>query len=46
MPSLAALSGHGHSRPPLVGGYTALRAAQERGHAEVVTILKNAGGRE
>lgn len=42
---LAALSGH-PSRPPLVGGYTALRAARERGHQEVARILEEAGGKE
>lgn len=41
----AALSGH-PSRPPLVGGYTALRAAKERGHVEVTRILVDAGGKE
>ena len=45
-PSIAGALG-GHARlPPLVGGYTALRVAQERGHAEVVGILKEAGGKE
>jgi ankyrin repeat protein len=45
-PSIAgAFAGHSR-RLPLVGGYTALRAAQERGHADVVRILKEAGGRE
>ena len=45
-PSIAgALAGHSR-QPPLVGGYTALRIAQERGHAEVVGILKEAGGKE
>ena len=40
-----AIGGHSPSPPPLVGGYTALRAASERGHAEVVRILSAAGGR-
>jgi ankyrin repeat protein len=42
---LSALSGH-PSRPTLVGGYTALRAARERGHQEVAKFLEAAGGRE
>jgi len=44
----AALAGHSHSQPKprLVGGYTALRAAKERGHAETARILAEAGGRE
>ena len=42
---LAALSGH-PSRPPLVGGYTALRAARERGNVEAMRILVDAGGKE
>lgn len=41
----AALSGH-PSRLPLVGGYTALRAARERGHDEAARLLVEAGGRE
>jgi hypothetical protein len=40
------LAGHSPSPPRLVGGYTALRAAKERGHADVVRILEAAGGRE
>lgn len=40
----AALAGH-PSRPLLVGGYTALRAARERGHSEVARVLEEAGGR-
>jgi ankyrin repeat protein len=42
---VAALSGH-PSKPPLVGGYTALRAAKERGHQEAVKLLIAAGGNE
>ncbi len=42
---LSALSGH-QSRPPLVGGYTALRAAKERGHQDVARILIEAGGKD
>ena len=38
--------GHSPSPPRLVGGYTALRAARERGHAEVARILSEAGGRD
>jgi hypothetical protein len=43
---LSAISGHGYRLPPLVGGYTALRAARESRNAEVVKILQEAGGRE
>lgn len=43
---LAALAGHSPTPPKLAGGYTALRAAREKGHAEVVRILTEAGGRE
>ena len=42
----AAVAGHSPAPPRLVGGYTALRAAKERGHADVVRILSEAGGRE
>ena len=42
----AAFAGHSPAPPRLVGGYTALRAAKEAGQAEVVRILKEAGGRE
>jgi ankyrin repeat protein len=38
-------AGHSPSRPNLVGGYTALRAAQEKNHAEVVRLLTQAGAR-
>ena len=41
-----ALAGHSPAPPRLVGGYTALRAAKERNHAEVARILEAAGGRE
>ena len=40
------LSGHGRSAPRLVGGYTALRAAKERGHGDVAKIVIQAGGHE
>ena len=40
------IGGHGPSRPPLVGGYMALRAAKEGGHAEVARLLDEAGGRD
>jgi ankyrin repeat protein len=40
------IGGHSPSRPRLVGGYTALRAARERGHAEVARLLSEAGGRD
>lgn len=39
----AAIGGHSPPPPRLVGGYTALQAAQERGHTEVVRILRDAG---
>jgi ankyrin repeat protein len=42
----AAVAGHSPGPPRLVGGYTALRAAKERGHAEAVRVLQAAGGRE
>lgn len=38
--------GHSPSKPRLVGGYTPLRAAKERGHEEVVRILVQAGAGE
>jgi hypothetical protein len=41
-----ALSGHGPRPPRLVGGFTALRAARQRGHAEVARVLIEAGGKE
>jgi ankyrin repeat protein len=42
---LTSLAGH-QSKPALVGGYTALRAARERGHHEVSQMLIAAGGKE
>jgi ankyrin repeat protein len=42
----SAIAGHSPSPPRLAGGYTALRAARERGHAEVVRLLQEAGGRD
>jgi ankyrin repeat protein len=42
---LSLFAGHSPSRPHLVGGYTALRAASERQHAEVVKLLAQAGAR-
>lgn len=42
----AALAGHSPTPPKLAGGYTALRAAREKGHTDVVRILTEAGGRE
>ena len=42
----AALAGHSPSKPKLVGGYTALRVAQEKGHTEVAHLLVAAGGKE
>jgi ankyrin repeat domain-containing protein 17 len=42
----AALAGHSPAKPRLVGGYTALRAANEKGHTEVVHLLVAAGGKE
>jgi ankyrin repeat protein len=41
-----AQGAHGHGPPPLVGGYTALRAAREKKHDEVVKLLAAAGARE
>lgn len=41
----AAVTGHGPPRPRLVGGYTAMRAAEERGHGEVLRVLREAGAR-
>lgn len=41
-----AQAGHGRGPPPLVGGYTALRSAREKGHGEVVKLLAAAGARE
>lgn len=42
----ASLGGHSPAPPKLVGGYTALRAAKQQGHAEVAKVLMEAGGRE
>ncbi len=42
----AALAGHSPTPPKLAGGYTALRAAREKGHADVIRMLTEAGGRE
>jgi hypothetical protein len=42
----AAIAGHSPAPPRLVGGYTALGAARQKGHGEVVRILSEAGGRE
>jgi ankyrin repeat protein len=42
----AALAGHSPSPPKLAGGYTALRAAREKGHADIARMLEAAGGRE
>ena len=39
----AAIAGHSPAKPRLVGGYTAMRAAKERGHEEVVRVLREAG---
>lgn len=41
----SAFAGHSPSPPPLVGGYTALRAANEQKHAEVARLLTEAGAR-
>lgn len=38
--------GHGPSKPRLVGGYTPLGIAQERGRDEVVRILRQAGAKQ
>ncbi|HZD19660.1 MAG TPA: ankyrin repeat domain-containing protein [Burkholderiales bacterium] len=45
-PPVMFFMGHPPPRPPLVGGYTALKAAQEAGHEEVVKLLRAAGGRD
>ena len=42
----AAIAGHSPAPPRLVGGYTALGAARQKGHSEVVRILSEAGARE
>ena len=39
----AAIAGHSPSKPRLVGGYTAMGAAKERGHERVVSVLRDAG---
>jgi ankyrin repeat protein len=39
----AAIAGHSPPKPRLVGGYTAMRAAKERGHEAVVRALREAG---
>jgi ankyrin repeat protein len=41
-----AIAGHSPAPPRLVGGYTALRTAKERGHAEAARLIEAAGGRE
>jgi hypothetical protein len=43
---LMLFGGHSPSKPPLVGGYTALKAARERRHDDVAAILVQAGGRD
>ena len=45
-PIIARLSGHGGASPRLAGGYTALRAARERGHAQIERVLLQAGARD
>ena len=42
----SAIAGHSPAPPRLAGGYTALRAAREKGHSDVVRILTEAGGRD
>jgi len=39
-------AGHGPSQPRLVGGYTPLKVAKERGRQEVVSVLSSAGAKE
>jgi ankyrin repeat protein len=39
-------AGHGPSQPRLVGGYTPLRIAKERGRQDVVNLLVAAGAKE
>jgi ankyrin len=41
----AAIAGHSRGPPRLVGGYTALQIATERGHSQVVGVLRQAGAR-
>lgn len=38
--------GHPPTKPRLVGGYTPLKIARERGRDEIVRILLQAGARE
>lgn len=45
-PPAMLFMGHGPSRPRLVGGYTPLRIAKERGREEVVRLLVQARARE
>lgn len=42
----AAIAGHSPAPPRLAGGYTALRAARENGHADIVRMLRAAGARD
>jgi ankyrin repeat protein len=42
----AGIAGHSPPPPELIGGYTPLRAARERGHTEVVRLLREAGAHE
>lgn len=45
-PPAMLLMGHGPTRPRLVGGYTALKAARSRQREEVVRILHEAGAKD
>ena len=38
--------GHGPSKPRLVGGYTPLKVAKQRGREEIASILVQAGAKE
>jgi len=45
-PPAMLFMGHGPSKPRLVGGYTPLKIAKERNHAEVVRLLEQARAKD
>lgn len=45
-PPAMLFMGHGPTKPRLVGGYTALKAARDRHREEVVKVLLEAGARD
>ena len=45
-PPAMLFMGHGPSKPRLVGGYTSLKIAKERNHAEVARILEQARAKD